>query len=119
MADRSKPKPESTNYPEREQGITEIGQRKYLIDCTSGNISPELYGETSHRAVNGVITVDPALRGKEFFDTVVHEILHGYFDETNLLTRAAHKRRESLITQLANQISDVIFTKECLRRCGF
>ena len=119
MADRTKPKPVSTENPERDQGIVEIGEKKYLVDFSSGNISQAYYGETWHGSFDGVITVDPALRGREFFDTVVHEILHGYLDNTNLLTRPAHKRREEIITQLANQITDVIFTKECLRRCGF
>lgn len=119
MAERNKPKPISTDNPERDQGIAEIGDKRFLIDFSSGHLSQANYGETWHGSFDGVIAVDPSLRGKEFFDTVVHEILHGYLDDTNLLTRPANKRREEIITQLANQISNVIFTKECLRRCGF
>jgi hypothetical protein len=120
MARRPKPAPlPSIENIERAEGIANIGKKRYLVDFTSGQLAKDLYGETWHKQLDGIITVDSSLRGKEFFDTVVHELLHGYFDESGLLTRAAHKRREELITELANQISDVIFTPDCLRRCGF
>jgi hypothetical protein len=119
MAGTPKNKVEFDDDGSRERGLAKVGKARYLIDFTSGQIDPRLDGECLHDTIQGLITIDPTLRGKDCFDTVVHEILHGYLDHTGLLTKVAWKRREEIITELANQISDVIFTPECMRRCGF
>src|SRR4051812_17288282 len=91
MAGTAKNKAEFEDDGARDRGIAKIGKARYLVDFTSGQLDPRLDGECLHFPVSGIITVDSTLRGKECFDTVVHEVLHGYLDHTGLLTKVAWK----------------------------
>jgi hypothetical protein len=118
---KSKRSLKKSDNPHRYVGLSKINRKRFLVDYTSGQIDPESDGECYHNPIHGIITIDPTLRGKECFDTTVHEVLHGYFDYSKLLSKKWRKgkKEEQLIRELATQITDVIFTPECMRRCGF
>jgi hypothetical protein len=117
-----KPQPTKADYvgcPHADQGVAAIGPRRYVIDLTSGRLEADLDGVCWHMPLSGIVTVDPTLRGKEFCESLIHEVMHGYFDHPGILSKEAHKRREDIITEFSRNVVDILFTQEALRRAGF
>jgi hypothetical protein len=85
------------------------GESRYLVVHSDYSLGADLEGSADHGTLDGIIRIDPTLRGDRYVDTVIHEWLHALLPH--------HK--EDWVKESATQITQFIFTKEFLRRAGF
>jgi hypothetical protein len=120
MAKNKKKRQKSLEYI-----VLEAGKKRFLLDHTNANVGRTLdkddgfYGLCHHMPFDGIIPIDDTLRGKKYVGVVFHEWAHGCFDDELQLRGYGRKARERFVKKFEQQVKEIIFHPEFLRRAGF
>jgi len=92
----------------KDQMIVEVGSKRFIVLHTNDDLEAGCDGICDDNEIAGAITIRKTLRGREYAETVLHEVLHA------LLPMAS----EEFVSESGKQLSQVIYTPEFLRRAG-